>query len=82
MQGRNPNGSMTGAAIGSAIGYPIGSKIEGGLNNVFNPWYRQDWKDVGMGVSVWVPKNSIPSWVGSTGSSIVQEKFGPDIQKK
>ena len=49
MQGRNPNRPMTGAAIGTLIGYPIGSKIDGSMNNALNPWYRQDWKDVGGG---------------------------------
>ncbi|MGZ9709676.1 hypothetical protein ACXX82_02505 [Glaciimonas sp. GNP009] len=81
MQGRNPNGSMTGAAIGTAIGYPIGSKIEGGLNNVLNPWYRQDWKDVGMGVSKWAPKTPLPSWAGGAGSGGIQEVLEGLVQK-
>jgi len=82
MQGKNPNGAMAGAAVGTAMGFPIGSKIEGSLGNVMNPWYRQEWKDIGMGISTWVPKSAIPSWAAGIGSSIVQEKFGPDIQKK
>ena len=82
MQGQNPNGAMAGAVIGTAAGFLIGSKIESSLGNVMNPWYRQQWKDIGMGMSVYVPKSSTPSWAGGIGSSIVQEKLGPIIQKK
>jgi len=67
----NPNYSMVGAAAGTAIGFPLGSKIEGSLNNVLNPWYRQEWKDVGMGI--FVSKNPVPSWVGGIISSGAQE---------
>ena len=80
MQGKNPNGGMAGAAIGTAIGYPIGSKVEGNLNNVLNPWYRQDWKDIGMGISVWAPKTPIPSWFGGIVSSGAQEVIGSTAQ--
>ncbi|MFJ3045274.1 hypothetical protein ACIPEN_05540 [Herbaspirillum chlorophenolicum] len=82
IQGQNPNGAMAGAAIGTAAGFLFGAKIESGLGNVMNPWYRQQWKDIGLGMSIYIPKNSIPSWAGGIGSSIVQEKLGPIIQKK
>ncbi|PUA18085.1 hypothetical protein [Glaciimonas sp. PCH181] len=82
MQGQNPNGGMAGAAAGTAIGYPIGSKIKGSMNNVLNPWYRQDWQDVGMGISVWVPKSPIPSWFGTTAGNAAQEKLSDAIQNK
>ncbi|WP_338862706.1 hemagglutinin repeat-containing protein [Mycetohabitans rhizoxinica] len=42
LQGQNPNAAMGGAAVGTVIGYPIGAKIEGKLNDVLNPWYRQE----------------------------------------
>jgi filamentous hemagglutinin len=73
---------MAGAAAGTAIGYPIGAKIEGSLNSVLNPWYRQEWKDVGMGISASVPKNAVPSWFGGFGGGIVQEKIGGAAQIK
>ncbi|MEB0140697.1 MULTISPECIES: hypothetical protein [unclassified Undibacterium] len=80
MQGQNPNGAMIGAGVGTAIGYPIGSKIEGSLNKVLNPWYRQDWKEVGMGMSAWVPKSPIPSWGGNIVGGAVQEGVGSGTQ--
>ncbi|PUA18083.1 hemagglutinin repeat-containing protein [Glaciimonas sp. PCH181] len=82
MNGQNPNGGMAGAAAGTALGYPIGSKIKGSMNNVLNPWYRQDWQDVGMGISVWVPKSPIPSWTGTALGNAAQEKLVDAIQNK
>jgi len=81
VQGQNPNGAMAGAAAGTAMGFPIGSKIEGSLGNMMNPWYRQEWKDVGMGMSVWVPKSAAPSWAGNAASGAVQEVTGTKVQK-
>ncbi|SAL41121.1 filamentous hemagglutinin outer membrane protein [Caballeronia sordidicola] len=80
--GQNPNASMAGATAGTAIGYPIGAKLEGSLNSVLNPWYRQEWKDVGMGISASVPKNAVPSWFGGFGGGVVQEKIGGATQNK
>ncbi|WP_213764285.1 hypothetical protein [Caballeronia sp. dw_19] len=80
--GQNPNALMAGAAVGTAIGYPIGTKIEGSLNNVLNPWYRQEWKEIGMGMSVPVPKNPVPSWSGATGAGVIQELGGGAAQNK
>ena len=81
MAGSNPNYSMGGAAIGTSIGYPIGSVVQGNLNNVLNPWYRQEWKDIGTGVLMYVPKNSLPAWVGGASSSAIQEGFNSPAQK-
>lgn len=80
LNGENPNGAMGGAAVGTAIGYPIGSKVEGKLHDVLNPWYRQEWVDVGMGVSKYVPPSTIPSWVGGLGSGVIQEGAGAAVQ--
>jgi len=82
VQGQNPNGAMAGAAAGTAIGFPIGSKIEGSLGNMMNPWYRQEWKDVGIGMSVWVTKSPLPSWLGTAAGNAAQEKIDPIIQNK
>ncbi|WP_235212692.1 hemagglutinin repeat-containing protein, partial [Burkholderia paludis] len=82
LQGQSPNSAMAGAAVGTAIGYPIGAKIEGKLNDVLNPWYRQEWVDVGMGVSKYVPPSVIPSWVGGFGGGVIQEKAGGMGQNK
>jgi len=81
MQGQNPNGAMAGAAVGTAIGFPIGSKIESSLNQALNPWYRPQWQDVGLEMSVWVPKNPLPSWFGGTLSSGAQEIVGNAAQQ-
>lgn len=80
MQGQNPNGGMAGAAVGTVIGYPIGAKIEGSLGNVFNPWYRQEWKELGLGVSVFAPKSPIPSWAATMVGGTIQEITGNTTQ--
>ncbi|WP_175689828.1 hemagglutinin repeat-containing protein [Burkholderia anthina] len=80
VQGQNPNSAMGGAAIGTVIGYPLGSKVEGKLNGVLNPWYRQEWVDVGMGISKYVPPSVIPSWVGGALGGAAQEKTGAAAQ--
>jgi len=81
MQGQNPNGAIIGSATGTVIGYPAGSLISGKLNNVFNPWYRQEWKDIGTGMSAWVPKSPLPSWAAGAGSGLAQEIAGGVTQK-
>ncbi|WP_144112676.1 hypothetical protein [Paraburkholderia sp. BCC1886] len=80
--GQNPNASMAGAAAGTMIGYPIGSKIESSLNGFMNPWYRQEWVDIGMGVSKSVPPNVLPSWIANAAAGVVQEKAGGAVQNK
>lgn len=81
LNGQNPNGAMAGAAAGTAIGYPIGAKIEGQLNSVLNPWYRQEWQDIG-GISKYVPQSVIPSWAGGLFGGVIQEKAGEAVQNK
>jgi filamentous hemagglutinin len=78
LQGQNPNAAMAGAAVGTVIGYPIGVKIEGKLDSVLNPWYRQEWVDVGMGMSKYVPPSLIPSWVGGAISTADVESCWPN----
>lgn len=78
--GQNPNSSMAGAVADTAIGYPIGAKIEGSLDNFLNPWYRQEWKDIGLGVSTYIPKSVLPSWLAGSASGVVQEKAGGAVQ--
>ncbi|MGU7774116.1 hypothetical protein ACV229_28555 [Burkholderia sp. MR1-5-21] len=80
LQGQNPNSAMGGAAVGTVIGYPLGSKVEGKLNDVLNPWYRQEWQDIGMGISKYVPMSPIPSWAGGAVGGVVQEKAGATVQ--
>ncbi|WP_433705656.1 beta strand repeat-containing protein [Paraburkholderia sacchari] len=82
VSGQNPNAPMAGAAAGTMIGYPVGAKIEGRLDNVLNPWYRAEWKDVGMGMSTSVPKNPVPSWTGAIGAGVVQELGGGAVQNQ
>lgn len=74
IKGENPNLGMAGAAVGTTVGYGLGSVIETGLNKVVNPWYRPQWQDLGLGISVAVPRNPLPS-VGGTGISA----FGQEI---
>ncbi|AIY40132.1 Putative large exoprotein involved in heme utilization or adhesion of ShlA/HecA/FhaA family [Collimonas arenae] len=76
IKGENPNLSMGGAALGTTIGYGLGTLAEKGLNTVLNPWYRQQWQDLGYGVSTAIPKNSIPSVSGSAVGAVLQELTG------
>jgi len=70
---------MGGAVAGTIIGYPIGVAIEKPLNSIMNPWYRQQWRDIGMGMSSYIPRNYLPSWIA--GSSAVQEITGSTVQQ-
>ncbi|SEA11119.1 two-partner secretion domain-containing protein [Paraburkholderia sartisoli] len=80
--GQNPNGSMAGAAAGTAVGYPLGAAAESGLNKALNPWYRQEWIDIGIGISKYVPESLIPSWAGAALGGVAQEKAGGAVQNK
>ncbi|MEM5330839.1 hypothetical protein VSR34_30180 [Paraburkholderia sp. JHI2823] len=82
LQGQNPNSAMGGAALGTAIGYPVGAKLEGKLNDLLNPWYRQEWTDIGLGISKYVPPSMLPSWLGGSVGGLVQEKAGAAVQNK
>ncbi|MBU9264474.1 hemagglutinin repeat-containing protein, partial [Burkholderia multivorans] len=82
LQGQNPNSAMGGAAVGTVIGYPLGSKVEGKLDGVLNPWYRQEWQDIGMGISKYVPPSMLPSWIGGALGGAAQEKVGGAAQSK
>ncbi|WP_155675541.1 hypothetical protein [Burkholderia territorii] len=68
--------------MGTVIGYPLGFKVEGKLNNVLNPWYRQEWVDIGMGVSKYVPPSMLPSWFGGAARGAAQEKMAATMQNK
>lgn len=80
INGQNPNAAMAGAAIGSTAGYSIGTKIDSSLGSVLNPWYRQEWKEIGMGISTYVPKNPLPSWTGNIVGGGIQELTGSTTQ--
>jgi filamentous hemagglutinin len=60
----------------------LGSATESGLNKVVNPWYRPEWKDIGLGISVPVGESSLPSWAGAALGGLVQEKSGSAAQNK
>ncbi|WP_162259901.1 hemagglutinin repeat-containing protein [Achromobacter sp. Root83] len=66
IKGENPNGGMAGAALGTLVGFGIGTKIENGLANIYNPWYRADWIDMGMGLSRFSSPSNIP-WISGAG---------------
>jgi filamentous hemagglutinin len=73
IQGGNPNMGMAGAAAGSLVGYGAGGKIEGILNNKFNPWYRPEWVDWGLGVSKYVQPSVLPSVSGTVAGAFGSE---------
>jgi filamentous hemagglutinin len=80
LTGQNPNSSMAGAAAGTVIGYPLGAKIEGKLDSILNPWYRQEWRDLGMGISTYMPPSTIPSWAGGALGGVTQGAAGGAAQ--
>ncbi|KVL37131.1 hypothetical protein WS96_09435 [Burkholderia sp. MSMB1835] len=82
LQGQNPNPAMGGAAVGAVIGYPLGAKIEGKLDGALNPWYRQEWQEIGLGISKYVPPSMLPSWIGGALGGAAQEKVGAAAQNK
>ena len=83
LKGDNPNGGMAAAAAGTIIGFPVGSKlIESPVDKMLNPWYRQEWKDLGLGMSVYIPKSMLPSVLGGAASSAIQEATGPKVQQE
>ncbi|WP_235185085.1 hemagglutinin repeat-containing protein [Cupriavidus sp. SK-3] len=71
--GQNPNFSMAGAVAGTLVGFYAGGKLEGALNNSMNPWYRQVWRDIGFGMSQYIPPSALPSVGGSTAGAISSE---------
>ncbi|MCA8312598.1 hypothetical protein LGM90_29240 [Burkholderia sp. AU28942] len=79
LQGSNPNMGMAGAAAGSLIGYGAGGKVEGILNQKFNPWYRPDWIDLGLGVSKYVPRSALPSVGGTVAGAVGSESAGGSV---
>jgi hypothetical protein len=71
LDGKDP---LSGAAMSggtSAIGYGVGKVIQGPLEKVINPgWKNWEWLDVGMGISKPLPLNPAPGIAGNIGSSI------------
>ncbi len=78
-QGGNPNMGMAGAAAGSLIGYGAGGKVEGILNQKFNPWYRPDWIDLGLGVSKYVPPSALLSVGGAVAGAVGSESADSSV---
>ncbi|HFP9232204.1 TPA: hemagglutinin repeat-containing protein [Raoultella planticola] len=81
LDGKDP---LSGAAMSggtSAIGYGVGKVIQGPLEKVINPnWKNWEWTDVGMGISKPLPLNPTPGIAGNIGSSIGSEGSGAIIQ--
>ncbi|MDN7698740.1 MULTISPECIES: hypothetical protein [Burkholderia] len=50
------------------------------MNKFLNPWYRQEWQYLGLGISKYVPPSMIPSWAGGILGGVVQEKAGATVQ--
>ncbi|MDA7419255.1 VENN motif pre-toxin domain-containing protein, partial [Xenophilus arseniciresistens] len=81
---QNPStsqGSIFGAAAGTALGYPIGAAVQGGLNSIFNPWWRATWHNMGYGIQTWANPNSVPALAGSAFGSIGQETGNAVVNK-
>ncbi|OKP50299.1 filamentous hemagglutinin [Serratia marcescens] len=83
LDGKDP---LSGAAMSggtSAIGYGVGKVVQGPLEKVINPnWKNWEWLDVGMGISKPLPLNPTPGIAGNIGSSIGSEGSGAIIQEQ
>ncbi|WP_241650132.1 hypothetical protein [Rosenbergiella collisarenosi] len=81
---------LTGAVISggaSGIGYGVGKVIQGPLDKVLNPnWKNWEWVDLGMGISKPLPLNPAPGVIGnifgSGASEVTNEKIGKEIKKQ
>jgi len=83
IDGKDPLSGAIMSGSSSAIGYGIGKTIEGPLEKVINPnWKNWEWTEIGMGVSKPLPLNPIPGIAGNTGSSISSEGSGAIIQEQ
>ncbi|MHA6831994.1 hemagglutinin repeat-containing protein [Ralstonia pseudosolanacearum] len=76
LKGDNPNLSMGGAALGTTVGFGLGTATENTMNKVLNPWYRAVWRNVGFGMSTFVPKSPLPAIFGTAASGFCQEATG------
>ncbi|ENT7481823.1 hypothetical protein ABGD54_RS24905 [Escherichia coli] len=83
LDGKDP---LSGAAMSggtSAIGYGVGKVIQGPLDKLINPnWKNWEWLNVGMGISKPLPLNPTPGIAGNIGSSIGSEGSGAIIQEQ
>ena len=83
LDGKDP---LSGAAMSggtSAIGYGVGKVVQGPLEKVINPnWKNWEWLNVGMGISKPLPLNPTPGIAGNIGSSIGSEGAGAIIQEQ
>ncbi|HBH5396955.1 TPA: contact-dependent inhibition effector tRNA nuclease [Escherichia coli] len=83
LDGKDP---LSGAAMSggtSAIGYGVGKVVQGPLEKVINPnWKNWEWLNVGMGISKPLPLNPTPGIAGNIGSSIGTEGSGAIIQEQ
>lgn len=83
IKGDDPlTGAITSGAA-SGIGYGAGKVIQGPLDKVINPnWKNWEWVDVGMGISKPLPLNPFPAVAGNIGSSIGSEGSNTLIQEQ
>ena len=81
LDGKDPLSGAAMSGVTSAIGYGVGKVIQGPLEKVINPnWKNWEWTDVGMGISKPLPLNPTPGIAGNIGSSIGSEGSGAIIQ--
>lgn len=65
-----------------------GGKEESAIGNRVNPWYREEWVDIGIGISKHVPPSAIPWVAGTTAGAITSESTsagvnaGPNLMPK
>ncbi|GAB83240.1 hypothetical protein EB105725_60_00020 [Shimwellia blattae DSM 4481 = NBRC 105725] len=82
LKGDDPlkGGVMSGVASG--IGYGAGKALQGSLDNVFNPnWKNWEWVDMGMGVSKPLPVNPMPGMAGNVLGSAATEILNDQLGK-
>jgi len=83
IKGDDPLTGAISSGTASGLGYGAGKLIQGPLNKVINPnWKNWEWVDVGMGISKPLPLNPLPGVAGTASGSLTSEMINDQAGKK
>lgn len=86
IKGDDPLIGAISSGAASGLGYGIGKVIQGPLDKVINPnWKNWEWVDVGMGISKPLPLDPAPgvmgNMFGSGASEVTNDRISKEIKK-
>lgn len=71
------------ACKASGLGYGAGKLVQGQLDKVLNPnWKNWEWVDIGMGISKPLPGSPAPGITGNIAGSVTTEYGNDQAGKK